>query len=673
MLLWMNEKHLMKKQLFPGGYILVLLLLSLTTTAVAQSNATKSILINIGSTTTSSPSADPVYLTTFSNVQLGTVFPNATVLSDNQVFATNISNKAVAYNSAIDTIYTIENLTASNCKFYPYGFGEPYSWSFPGIPAASNFTFPAMYNTEFDNRFENRMWYITNLTTSGFRLNSMLSDGWPATGRTTDSISFPAAALPTGAVGTNDLVITPNNRMFLVIGGNGDLYEVLNYTTASPSIVRMATAGTGIRISSMAYLDGNLLLASYSNGSDAYKYNIASNTMTGPFAFPGNSRRYAEPAPAVSQPYATVDATSTTLAVATAHRLKTAYNCHASATLTYEVMLKNIGKMDMATPQIIEDLGAAFPGGTLSMVTVTAVSNPAGLALNAAYNGTTNTSLIDNTIDKPLNSGTKGTDSVLLEVSFTVTGLTPGALYTINAVGSGKAYYVVAGTRTVMLSVTDTSNNGPASVSAAYDPNNNGVADDPGETTTTSYIFEPPAAGDPCVLPLELLAFNVSRKEAAVQLDWSTASEQHSAYFVIERSNNGKQWNELQQVPAAGNSSTGLQYTREDREPLAGMSYYRLKMVDLDNSYTYSPVRNVNRTDGAEAVTLQAFPNPGTGRIMISNVAGAALVITNVMGQVLQIPVVYTGQGQATIDLSGQAPGIYWIRCADKVVRVLLQ
>jgi hypothetical protein len=111
-------------------------------------------------------------------------------------------------------------------------------------------------------------------------------------------------------------------------------------------------------------------------------------------------------------------------------------------------------------------------------------------------------------------------------------------------------------------------------------------------------------------LPVELLSFTASPvNNSYIQLDWRTANEQNSDYFIIERSRDAVNWEFVLTKKAAGNSNTTLEYTDIDPAPYKGLSYYRLKMVDFDQSYKYSVIVPVFiESDGVVATVM--YPNP---------------------------------------------------------------
>lgn len=103
------------------------------------------------------------------------------------------------------------------------------------------------------------------------------------------------------------------------------------------------------------------------------------------------------------------------------------------------------------------------------------------------------------------------------------------------------------------------------------------------------------------VLPVELLKFSSERidDDDSNVLNWSTGSEINNDHFEIERSWDGKIFEVVGTKKGAGNSSTVLNYSFVDelhQEAPTSSVYYRLKQVDFDNAFSYSPISVVKRT-----------------------------------------------------------------------------
>jgi len=107
-----------------------------------------------------------------------------------------------------------------------------------------------------------------------------------------------------------------------------------------------------------------------------------------------------------------------------------------------------------------------------------------------------------------------------------------------------------------------------------------------GGTTGTFNIF----ASTPQALPVELTQFEAVEYPQWNVVKWTTASEQNSDYFSLERSEDGENWREIVIKKAAGNSNEELRYSHIDYS-LSPLVYYRLKQVDINGEYEiYGPI-----------------------------------------------------------------------------------
>lgn len=116
----------------------------------------------------------------------------------------------------------------------------------------------------------------------------------------------------------------------------------------------------------------------------------------------------------------------------------------------------------------------------------------------------------------------------------------------------------------------------------------------------------PMSYGDP--LPVKLISFNAIFDNGKVDLSWSTASEVNNDFFTIEKSRDGKTFEEVSRVKGSGTSNSLMEYFDTDYEPFKGISYYRLKQTDFNGDETVSPVVPVNyivKDDG-----FKIYPNP---------------------------------------------------------------
>ena len=92
-----------------------------------------------------------------------------------------------------------------------------------------------------------------------------------------------------------------------------------------------------------------------------------------------------------------------------------------------------------------------------------------------------------------------------------------------------------------------------------------------------------------------------------VEFYWQTAIEQNVNDFTIERSTDGKNFTPLSIFTPKGSNST---YAASDKNPILGINgaYYRLRINDLDGTFSYSKVVNVSVLQ--KGFSAKVYPNP---------------------------------------------------------------
>jgi len=86
------------------------------------------------------------------------------------------------------------------------------------------------------------------------------------------------------------------------------------------------------------------------------------------------------------------------------------------------------------------------------------------------------------------------------------------------------------------------------------------------------------------VLPVEITSFEGWKESYGNKINWETSTERNSDYFIMDRSVDGKSWEEIQTVKSVGNSQTLSQYEVVDNTYEISVNYYRLRQYDLDGT-----------------------------------------------------------------------------------------
>jgi hypothetical protein len=111
-------------------------------------------------------------------------------------------------------------------------------------------------------------------------------------------------------------------------------------------------------------------------------------------------------------------------------------------------------------------------------------------------------------------------------------------------------------------------------------------------------------------LPVELTSFSASCEQDLVTLSWSTASEQNSSHFDVEKSIDGENWRVIGTISAAGNSTQDIHYSFVDSEKSIDQNYYRLNQVDIDGKNEYFGPITVACEENTK---INTYPNPSKG------------------------------------------------------------
>ncbi len=155
-------------------------------------------------------------------------------------------------------------------------------------------------------------------------------------------------------------------------------------------------------------------------------------------------------------------------------------------------------------------------------------------------------------------------------------------------------------------------------------------------TTPPNFRIDDFAVGENFSLPVELLHFDVRPQAGRHHLHWATASEDHSAWFEVERSGEDFHFEPIGRVPAAGISREERHYEFSDDRPLRGANYYRLRLMDTDGTFSLSTIRQVHT--GPDHGDFRVFPSPAQevlhviGRVEAGQ--GTAWQVQDVLGRI---------------------------------------
>ena len=125
------------------------------------------------------------------------------------------------------------------------------------------------------------------------------------------------------------------------------------------------------------------------------------------------------------------------------------------------------------------------------------------------------------------------------------------------------------------------------------------------------------------ILPLTLLSFEGNLNNGEVFLSWATSKEVNTSYFDVEKSAGPQPFIPFQEIPAGDNNYTVLHYFATDPSPFSPDSYYRLKMVDLDGRFNYSPVVHISSQPQDE---VMIYPNPASSFVWLKTTSAKSKI-----------------------------------------------
>ena len=199
--------------------------------------------------------------------------------------------------------------------------------------------------------------------------------------------------------------------------------------------------------------------------------------------------------------------------------------------------------------------------------------------------------------------------------TITVAGATASTVYTWSG-PAGSTVTSGQGTNTVLITFGNTSGIVSVNISNECETRNvtlgvsltsclfyRGGSNDGFSVTTTVNI----------PLPVELVSFEGKEESGIVELMWVTESELNNDFFILERSPDGRDFNQVTRVSGSGTTNEKHTYFALDNYPYNKITYYRLVQQDFDGSINYSKIISVS-VDISEDRKTRIFPNPVVDR-----------------------------------------------------------
>ncbi len=172
------------------------------------------------------------------------------------------------------------------------------------------------------------------------------------------------------------------------------------------------------------------------------------------------------------------------------------------------------------------------------------------------------------------------------------------------------------------------------------------------------------------VLAANFKEVKATQNKDAINITWQTLNESGTKSFTVERSSNANDYAGINTVPAKGVASN---YSYTDKNPLDGISYYRIRENAVNGTNTFSPVVKVVFNDNG-VITL--YPNPAKNTVTVKGLnknITAVIKITDMQGREISSQN-FKQSSSATLNIRALAQGTYFVQVAQegKVVRLKL-
>lgn len=168
------------------------------------------------------------------------------------------------------------------------------------------------------------------------------------------------------------------------------------------------------------------------------------------------------------------------------------------------------------------------------------------------------------------------------------------------------------------------------------------------------------------VLPLQLMRFTATIINNEVVTRWITKQELNLYGFEIQRLNGNYLWQTIGKKEAIGTTTTMQSYEFADPNPVRGLSYYRLKMIDEDKSADYSPAVSLNYQPSliTTPIEVKMYPNPAQYMLQVENAVDYIRIVSLDGDILIETTVKYdnhTHSHPTVIDIYKLPTGLYFL------------
>lgn len=175
----------------------------------------------------------------------------------------------------------------------------------------------------------------------------------------------------------------------------------------------------------------------------------------------------------------------------------------------------------------------------------------------------------------------------------------------------------------------------------------------------------------------EPASFTAQKVKNNVELNWFVEYARDIGYFEIETSGDGAVFKKAGEVKTGG-AGLNVQYSFMDKTPVSGLNYYRVKQVNKNGAFIYTPIKSIvfsviNEQIGTAKIII--YPNPATERIQVqlpANPSGSIEAsISNLNGKKL-VRKTFAVSESLSLQVAQLKPGIYILELNEAGTKKLI-
>jgi hypothetical protein len=184
-------------------------------------------------------------------------------------------------------------------------------------------------------------------------------------------------------------------------------------------------------------------------------------------------------------------------------------------------------------------------------------------------------------------------------------------------------------------------------------------------TNTCGTFYDTVFVTAAATVPVKLTIFTGKANNQNADLMWQTASEKNARLFEVHASVDGKNFKQVGEVKANGNTSSTSTYSYTDVDALANNNkvYYKLKSLDVDGSFEWSKIVIVNTND-VNNTNIEVYPNPFNNNVTVSLVDNtpATIEVVTIEGVNVYNTTTNNNSSFTNINLTQLTNGVYFIK-----------